>query len=728
MATPQTTPDGSDAHTTLSERDSKALLADYGIPIAAERVVDDAAAAGAAADELGYPVVAKLNGDAIAHKTERGLVKLRLTDRPAVEAAAAELLAAATPADGDVSVLIAPMISGNRELIAGVVRDPQFGPTVMLGVGGILAEAVADVVFRPAPVDAITASEMIDDLATQKLLGAFRGEAAVDRSQLVDVVVGLGRLALERADVASVDINPLIVQPDGSVVAVDGLVELGSSSDPRPHAARPRPTDEQFRALFDPKGVLVTGASTHPGKFGFVSLHNLLASGYEGGVYGTNLKGEEVLGVQTVADIADLPDDAIDLVFVCTPAAANPDLLRACAAKGIRAAFLTSAGYGEAGDEGQQAEDELVALADELGILLAGPNGQGVVSTPANLCAQIVAPYPPAGGIGVASQSGNFVSSFMNLSRASGVGISRAVSAGNAAAVTVADYLDWYADDPATSVGLAYVEGIVDGRGLMDRLAGAAARKPLVLVKGGATEGGAQAAASHTGALAANDKVFDGECRAAGITRAATVTEAFEAAATFATQPLPKGPNTVVLTTAGGWGVVTADAITRDPDIVLMDLPEDLRAAIDTKLPPRWSRNNPVDCAGGEVRDTIPEVMALIAEHPAVDAVIYLGIGIQSNQARMMREGRFYPDHGLERIVAYHQRQDERFAEAAHELSVATGKPILVATELAVADPDNAGPATVRRLGRLCYPSGGQAVTALGHLIRYASFREAHHR
>ncbi len=728
MATQDLIPDGTGAHTTLSERDSKALLASYGVPIAPEHVVVDASAAGDAADELGYPVVAKLNGDAIAHKTERGLVKLRLGDRSAVEAAAEALLAASTPDDGEVSILVAPMISGNRELIAGVVRDPQFGPTVMLGVGGILAEAVADVVFRPAPIDATTASEMIDDLATQKLLGPFRREEAVDRAQLVDVIVALGRLAAERRDIASVDINPLIVQPDGAVVAVDGLVELDNGGDTARTQARARPTDAQFQALFDPKGVLVTGASTHPGKFGFVSLHNLLASGYAGGVYGTNLKGEEVLGVKTVADIADLPDDAIDLVFACTPAAANPDLLRACAAKGVRAAFLTSAGYGEAGDEGQRAEDELVALADELGILLAGPNGQGVVSTPADLCAQIVAPYPPAGGIGVASQSGNFVSSFMNMARASGVGISRAVSAGNAAAVTVADYLDWYADDPATSVGLAYVEGVVDGRALMDRLAGAAARKPLVLVKGGATEGGAQAAASHTGALAANDKIFDGECRAAGIVRAATVTEAFETAATFATQPLPKGPNTIVLTTAGGWGVVTADAITRDPDIVLMDLPSDLRAAIDEKLPPRWSRNNPIDCAGGEVRDTIPEVMALIAEHPEVDAVIYLGLGIQSNQARMMREGRFYPDHGLERIVAYHERQDERFAEAAHELSVANAKPILVATELATADPDNAGPATVRRLGRLCYPSGGQAVTALGHMIRYSKFREARQR
>jgi acetyltransferase len=728
MATPDTTAASTGAHTTLSERDSKAILAEFGVPIAAERLVADLGAAGEAAGELGYPVVAKLNGDAIAHKTERGLVRLRLADRAAVEAAAADLLAAALPDDGDVSVLIAPMISGNRELIAGVVRDPQFGPTVMLGVGGILAEAVADVVFRPAPLDSVTAAEMIDDLATQKLLGPFRGEAAVDRRQLADVLVGLGRLAHERSDVASVDINPLIVQPTGRVVAVDGLVELGADGDQLRPTSRPRPSDEQFRALFDPRGVLVTGASTHPGKFGFVSLHNLLASGYQGAVHGTNLKGEEVLGITTVADIAELPDGELDLVFVCTPAASNPDLLRACAAKGIRAAFLTSAGYGEAGEEGRVAEAELVALADELGMLLAGPNGQGVVSTPADLCAQIVAPYPPAGRIGVASQSGNFVSSFMNMSRASGVGISRAVSAGNAAAVTVADYLDWYADDDATSVGLAYVEGIVDGRGLMDRLATAAARKPLVLVKGGATEGGAQAAASHTGALAANDKIFDGECRAAGITRAATVTEAFEAAATFATQPLPKGPNTIVLTTAGGWGVVTADAIARDPDIVLMELPADLQAAIDDKLPPRWSRNNPVDCAGGEVRDTIPEVLELIATHPDVDAVIYLGIGIQSNQARMMREGRFYPDHGLERIVAYHERQDERFAEAAHDLSVRTGKPILVATELATADPDNAGPRTVRRLGRLCYPSGSQAVTALGHLIRYTKFREARGR
>jgi acetyltransferase len=690
--------------------------------MAAERLVTTASDAVSAAEELGYPVVAKLCGDAIAHKTERGLVRLRLADANAVSAATAELLAAARPDDGEVSVLVAPMVSGHRELIAGVVRDQQFGASVMLGVGGILAEAVADVVFRPAPLDRQTAHEMIEDLATQRLLGEFRGEASVDREALVDVLVGLGRVAAERAEVRSVDVNPLIVRSDGRPVAVDALVELGDP-EKQTYTSRPRPSDAQFTALFEPRGVVVTGASTHPGKFGFVSLHNILAAGYKGSVHGTNRQGEVVLGVRTVADIEDLPDGEIDLVFVCTPASANPDLLRSCARKGVKAAFLTSAGYGEAGEEGRQAERELVALADELGILLAGPNGQGVVSTPASLCAQIVAPYPPAGKIGVASQSGNFVSSFMNYARASGVGISRAVSAGNAAAVSVADYLDFYADDPATSVGLAYVEGITDGRALMDRLASVARRKPLVLVKGGATEGGAKAAASHTGALAANDKVFDGFCRAAGITRAATVEEAFEAAATFATQPLPAGPNVVILTTAGGWGVVTSDALTREGRLVLMPLPDDLRRAIDEKLPPRWSKSNPVDCAGGETRDTIPEVLELIAEHPDVHSVIYLGIGIQANQARLMREGGFYPDHGLERIVAYHERQDQRFAEAADELSRRTGKPILVATELAIADPDNPGPATVRATGRLCYPSGNRAVTALGHLYRAAEFR-----
>ncbi len=210
---------------TLSEAESKALVASYGIPVPDERIVPDAPAAVAAADAIGYPVVLKLNGDAIAHKTERGLVRLRLGDAAAVAQAARALLGAATPDDGPVTLLVAPMLAGNRELIAGLHLDPQFGPTVMLGVGGVLAEAVADVAFRLVPLTPVDADELIEDLATQTLLGEFRGEPAVDRAALAEVITGLAALADARPDIQSVDLNPLIVV-DGRPVAVDALVEV----------------------------------------------------------------------------------------------------------------------------------------------------------------------------------------------------------------------------------------------------------------------------------------------------------------------------------------------------------------------------------------------------------------------------------------------------------------------------------------------------------------------
>lgn len=709
---------------TLSEFASKEILARHGLPILQERIVASSTEVSGVLAQMSLPVVAKLCGPSIAHKTERGLVKLNLQTIDDVCNAVDDLLAAAVPADGQVEVLIAPMVKSSREFIAGVVRDAQFGPNVMLGVGGVLAEAIADVVFRPVPLSVHDAHEMVSELRSQKLLGEFRGEPAVSVDALVSVLLALSRVSVDRSDIASIDLNPLLVSGTGEVVAVDALVEIEDAfTTPTNHTiASSVLDDEHFRALFEPKGVVVTGASSHPGKFGFVSVHNILASGYPGAVFGTNLSQEEVLGIQTVASLDDVPKDAADLVFVCTPSSANPEILRACARRGIKAAFLTSAGYGEAGDEGIRLEKELIALANELGILLAGPNGQGVVSTPSQLCAQIVAPYPPRGRIGVASQSGNFVSSFLNYSRQSGVGVSRAVSAGNAACVSVADYLKWYSTDQETSVGLAYLEGIFDGSRLMKQLQDVTKKMPLVIMKGGATEAGAKAAASHTGALAANDKVFDGACRQSGISRAKNVEEAFDTAACFATQPLPRGGRTVILTTAGGWGVVTSDALMSTQELTLVDLPDDLKAAIDEKLPPRWSKSNPVDCAGGETRDTIPEVMGLIARHKDIDAVIYLGIGIQSNQARLMHEGKFYPDHGLERIVAYHERQDARFAEAADELIKETGKPILIASELAIADPENAGPRTVRETGRYCFPSGHRAVAALAHMIRYSNY------
>jgi len=481
---------------------------------------------------------------------------------------------------------------------------------------------------------------------------------------------------------------------------------------------------ERFRPLFYPRGVVISGVSAHPGKWGFLFLHHLLRFGYEGRVFPINREGVEVLGRATVRNVADIPAGEADLLIVCTPTAINVELVRAAARKGMRAAFVAAAGYGEAGEEGRRLEAELVGVADEVGMLLAGPNGQGLVSTGARLCAQMVAPYPPPGRISVASQSGNLVSSFCHYASMTGVGISKAISCGNSAQLTIDDYVDYFADDPETAVTFVYLEGVRDGRRFFERVARASSRKPIVVLKGGATALGQRAASSHTGALASDDRIFDGVCRQLGMSRAETLEEAYEAAATFASQPLPRGKRVLVFTAAGGWGVLCADACVR-AGLEVAPLPSDLLAEIDPLLPSRWSRGNPVDMAGGESRDTIPKLLDLVTRHPSVDAVIYLGLGIQAANAQVLKSGPFYPGHGLDRIVAFHERQDARYAEVAREVSERYAKPVLCASELVYTDRagTNPAPRAVAAGGRITYPSAHRAVRALAHLVRYAEWR-----
>jgi acetyltransferase len=545
----------------------------------------------------------------------------------------------------------------------------------------------------------------------------------VDEEALAQVLIGLSRLAEERPDVAGVDLNPIIIR-GAQPIAVDALIEIAAAeaeSSARPAEMPAEEVLERFQPLFHPRGIAVAGVSGHPGKFGFVTLHNLLRFGYRGELLPIKPDGAEVLGRKTFRSVADLPEHQADLVFVCTPNKINVELLRDCAKKGIRAAFVASAGYAESGRPDLQRE--LVEVADELGMLLIGPNGQGVISTPDSMCAQIVAPFPPAGRIGVASQSGNLVSSFLNYSVLTGVGVSKSVSLGNSAQIGLAEILEYFAADPETDVALAYVEGIADGRRFAEALRRLTSRTPLVLVKGGVGEAGKRAAASHTGALASDDRVFDGLCRQLGVLRAPTVEQAFEWAATLATQPLPRGRRTVVFTTVGGWGVLAADACGAE-GLDLIELPDDVVARIDKMVPARWSRGNPIDLAGGETRDTVTEVLELLCGHAEVDAVIHLGLGIQSGQADAFKSGPFYPDYGLERISGFHEAQDRRYAAAAREASERHGVPVLSATELVYADRDygNAGPLGVREEGRVCYPSAHRAVGALRALAQWAEF------
>jgi acetyl-CoA synthetase (ADP-forming) len=213
---------------TLSEADSKARLAPYGVPFAPERLVRSPEEAVAAAEELGYPLAVKLCGDRIAHKTERGLVRLGVADPAALVTAVQDLWAAARAEDAATGVLLAPMVAGTRELIAGLATDRQFGRTVLLGIGGILAEAVADVSVRLVPIQRVDAEEMVEDLRSQALLGPFRGEPPVDRDAVAELLLGLSAAAEADVDLVSVDLNPLVIC-EGRPVAVDALVEVADA-------------------------------------------------------------------------------------------------------------------------------------------------------------------------------------------------------------------------------------------------------------------------------------------------------------------------------------------------------------------------------------------------------------------------------------------------------------------------------------------------------------------
>ena len=480
-------------------------------------------------------------------------------------------------------------------------------------------------------------------------------------------------------------------------------------------------SNHKLDPLFNPKGVVVVGASTHPGKFGFVALHNILSGGFSGPVYATNKENVSLLGIETIKSLSEIPNKTVDFAMICVPSQLVPETLLEASKIGVKAAFIVSGGYGEIGGDGITAEQELVRLANDLDMAIAGPNGQGFVSSPANLCSQIVAPNPPPGKIAIASQSGNLLSAFMNLSRQYNIGISRAISTGNQTCLDTSDYIDYFTKDTETSVIVSYIEGVSNGRRFYEAVKTASAVKPVIVIRGGSSPEGAKAASSHTGALATDDKVFEGMLKQAGAFLAGDPQMAYEWACAFATQPKLGGQNTVVLTQAGGWGVLTADAISKS-SLNLVDLPNDLISKVDSILPPRWSRGNPIDLAGGERRETIPKMIDLVLSHKAVDALIFLGLGIQGNIARLFTESD-YLDSSMERIINFHRNQEKAYVESLLKASKKWDKPVLVATELGNADPNNPAISELRREKWFCHYSGSNAVRALENLNIYAKYQ-----
>lgn len=702
---------------TLSESESKAILRVHGFPLCREIEARSWDEILSGAEEIGFPVVLKANAPEISHKSELGLVIVGINDAAALQDAHHTLndrLAGASA-----TFLVAEMVKGARELIVGLTRDAHFGAFALVGLGGVAAEVLEDVVLIPLPTTPIEITRAFDRLRSRALFADFRGLRAVDIDELTRAVVSLGMIAAARPDISSIDINPMIVTAEGRLSAVDALVVVDDASTTDDESARRMDRTELLSAMFDPRAVIVIGASTHPGKFGFVSLHNILVNGYRGSVYGLNQSGEGVLDASIVTSLEDIPQDQVDLAFFCTPAAANEALLRQCAARGIKAAFVASAGYREVGEEGAARERDLADLANELGMVVGGPNGQGLVSTPSNLCAQIVAPYPPCGGLSIASQSGNFVSSFLNFATWAQVGIARAISAGNSAHCDVADYLKFFAVDTHTKVSLAYVESVSDGERFMDAVAQHTRVKPLVLIKGGRTSVGLRAASSHTGALASDYAAFETRATQQGAIVVEEPESAFDTAAAFSSLPLPKGPRLAILTTVGGWGVVTSDVVAQLRHLQLATMSPELIRRLDEFMPVRWSRMNPLDCAGGETRDTVTSAIETLCVSGEIDAVLLLGLGIQGNQARMMAQGRYANVGDLARIIAYHERQEMRYVEAASRASERFGVPVALATELAVADDNNAAIRHARELSQYVFPTGPRAVLALDRLAQY---------
>ncbi len=271
--------------------------------------------------------------------------------------------------------LVAPMIQGKREFVAGLFCDPQFGPIVMFGLGGIFTESIGDVVFRVAPLDEREAESMLDEIRAARLLGPFRGEAPVCREEIVKTLVALSRLALDWETITEVDINPLLVKADGHVVAVDALIILGER--PLEVAARPPVDPREIGQMFCPKSVAFVGASPQIGKWGNMLLTNVLAGGYEGDVYLVNPKADMIAGRKVYRTVGDIPGQ-VDLAVVTVPAIQSLKLIPELKAKGIRYMLLISSGFGEVGPEGRELEKKLIRTAAEAGVSVLGPNTMGI--------------------------------------------------------------------------------------------------------------------------------------------------------------------------------------------------------------------------------------------------------------------------------------------------------------------------------------------------------------
>ncbi|MDD5169230.1 MAG: acetate--CoA ligase family protein, partial [Syntrophales bacterium] len=603
-----------EGRTPLTEAESKQILGSYDIPVVQESIAMTPDEAALQAGKYGFPVVLKGLGTRLMHKTERGLVHLNLTNKREVRAAA-KAVAKAAGADLE-GYLVQPMVRGRREFVAGIFCDPHFGPIVMFGLGGIFTEALKDIAFRIAPFNEIEAASMVDELRSSALLGSFRGESAINKEELIRILVGLSRLAVEQTDIVEVDINPLIIGADGRLTAVDALVILGNR--PPKATSRPPVSVKDISKIFAPRSIAFIGASAQLGKWGNMLLTNVLAGGYEGAVYLVNPKGQDIAGRKVYKRIADIPEK-VDLAVVTVPAAQVSDLIPSFKEKGIKYMLLVASGFCETGQEGEALERELVASAQAAGIIILGPNTMGICNPHAKLYCVATPYWPKAGSIALVSQSGNLGTQLLSFAEQEDIGIRSFCGSGNESMITVEDYLRVFESDQLTKTVLLYSESIKDGRRFFSTAEAVSKKKPVIVLKGGRTDAGSRAASSHTGAMASNIKIFNAACKQAGVVLADQPMELVDLAAAFSSLPLPRGRKVALMTLGGGGGVVATD-MCNESGLEVPHLSADVIARIDKILPPFWSRENPIDLVGEFGTSTPLEVLEALVAWDQCDA------------------------------------------------------------------------------------------------------------
>jgi len=397
-------------------------------------------------------------------------------------------------------------------------------------------------------------------------------------------------------------------------------------------------TIRNLDAIFRAKSVALIGASPRPNSVGLVTTQNLLTSGFAGSVMAVNPKHKEVAGQLCYPEVGSLPV-VPDLAVICTPPDTVPGLISELGARGTKGAIVITAGFRELGSEhGQMLERAMLEASRPHLIRIIGPNCVGVLSTAINLNASFAPGKPIKGGVAFVAQSGAMVTTVLDWASARGIGFSHLVSLGDMADVDFGDMLDYLANDPATNAILLYIEAVTAARKFMSAARAASRLKPVIAIKAGRHEAAAKAAASHTGALAGIDAVYDAAFRRAGILRVQTLDELFDAVETVAAAPEFSGEGLTVLTNGGGVGVLATDGLI-DQGGRLTPLSPETVTKLDNVLPRTWSRSNPVDIIGDATGKRYSDALSILVDAPETNAVLVVNCptaiasGVEAAQA-----------------------------------------------------------------------------------------------